>query len=53
MKMLGANEFLPNGKINELAGEKYCLEEALTQVLCKNLLFLICGFNNEQLNSVS
>ncbi|XP_014362640.2 lipase 3, partial [Papilio machaon] len=51
MKMLGANEFLPNGKINELAGEKLCLEEAVTQVLCKNLLFLICGFNNEQLNN--
>ncbi|KPI94007.1 Lipase 3, partial [Papilio xuthus] len=51
MKMLGANEFLPNGKINELAGEKFCLEEAVTQVLCKNLLFLICGFNNEQLNN--
>ncbi|CAH2066163.1 unnamed protein product, partial [Iphiclides podalirius] len=51
MKLLGANEFLPNGKINELAGEHLCVEEAVTQVLCKNLLFLICGFDNEQMNN--
>lgn len=52
-KLLGTNEILPNGKINELAGQSLCLEEAITQVLCTNLLFLICGFNEEQLNAVS
>ncbi|XP_072937332.1 lipase 3-like [Epargyreus clarus] len=51
LRLLGANEFLPNGKINELAGERLCIEEAITQVLCKNLLFLLCGFNDEQLNT--
>ncbi|KAI8427546.1 hypothetical protein MSG28_002059 [Choristoneura fumiferana] len=47
-----ANEFLPNGKINELAGQMFCIEEAFTQVLCENLLFLICGYNEEQLNAL-
>ncbi|XP_073941424.1 lipase 3-like [Choristoneura fumiferana] len=51
VKILGANEFLPNGKINELAGQMFCIEEAFTQVLCENLLFLICGYNEEQLNA--
>ncbi|XP_063358669.1 lipase 3-like isoform X1 [Cydia amplana] len=50
MKIIGANEFLPNGKINELAGQTFCLEESITQVLCTNLLFLICGYNGDQLN---
>ncbi|XP_013200390.1 lipase 3 [Amyelois transitella] len=50
-KLLGRNEFLPNGKVNELAGQSYCVEEAITQVLCTNLLFLLCGFNVEQLNA--
>ncbi|XP_061706937.1 lipase 3-like isoform X1 [Cydia pomonella] len=50
MKIIGANEFLPNGKINELAGQTFCLEESITQVLCTNLLFLICGYNDAQLN---
>ncbi|GBP33663.1 Lipase 3 [Eumeta japonica] len=50
-KLLGANEFLPNGPINNFAGQVLCLEEALTQFLCTNLLFLICGYNEEQLNT--
>ncbi|XP_059059307.1 lipase 3-like [Achroia grisella] len=50
-KIFGTNEFLPNGKVNELAGQSYCVEEAITQVLCTNLLFLLCGFNEEQLNA--
>ncbi|XP_063375938.1 lipase 3-like isoform X1 [Cydia fagiglandana] len=49
-KIIGVNEFMPNGKINELAGQTFCLEESITQVLCTNLLFLICGYNDEQLN---
>ncbi|XP_037866672.1 lipase 3 isoform X1 [Bombyx mori] len=49
-KLLGKNELLPNGKINELAGQTVCVEEAITQFLCTNLLFLVCGFNEEQLN---
>lgn len=52
-KLLGTNELLPNGVINELSGQRYCVEEAFTQVLCTNLLFLICGPNSDQLNNVS
>lgn len=51
LKILGTNEILPNGKINELAGQKLCLEEAITQSICTNILFLICGFNADQLNT--
>ncbi|XP_047987534.1 lipase 3-like [Leguminivora glycinivorella] len=51
MKIIGANEFLPNGKINELAGQTLCVEESIAQALCTNLLFLICGYNDAQLNA--
>ncbi|CAH0603389.1 unnamed protein product [Chrysodeixis includens] len=50
-KLLGTNEILPNGKLNEIAGQSLCIEEAVTQAICTNLLFLICGFNAEQLNT--
>ncbi|XP_022116482.2 lipase 3 [Pieris rapae] len=50
LKLIGANEILPNGNLNKLAGEKLCIEEAITQSLCTNLLFLFCGFDVEQLN---
>ncbi|CAK1549662.1 unnamed protein product [Leptosia nina] len=50
LKLIGANEILPNGNLNKLAGEKLCVEEAITQSLCTNLLFLFCGFDAEQLN---
>ncbi|XP_063617913.1 lipase 3-like isoform X2 [Cydia splendana] len=33
MKIIGANEFMPNGKINELAGQTFCLEESITQTM--------------------
>ncbi|CAH2104943.1 unnamed protein product [Euphydryas editha] len=50
LRLLGQNEFLANGKINELAGKSLCLEEAMTQSVCTNLLFLLCGYNEAQLN---
>ncbi|KAL4715160.1 hypothetical protein ACJJTC_012207 [Scirpophaga incertulas] len=53
VKILGVNEFLTNGKINELAGQKICIEEAITQSLCTNILFLICGYHEEQLNATT
>lgn len=48
--ILGANEIFPNGILNEITGQKLCVEEAITQVLCTNLLFLICGYDVKQLN---
>ncbi|XP_063375939.1 lipase 3-like isoform X2 [Cydia fagiglandana] len=32
-KIIGVNEFMPNGKINELAGQTFCLEESITQTM--------------------
>ncbi|XP_023955273.2 lipase 3-like [Bicyclus anynana] len=50
MRLIGTNEFMANGWINEIAGQKLCLEEAVTQSLCANILFLLCGYNAQQLN---
>lgn len=35
-----------------MAGQVICKKEALTQALCSNLLFLIVGYDSEQLNKV-
>ena len=44
---------MASGFINELAGEVVCREEAITQALCTNILFLLCGYNEAQLNKVT
>lgn len=50
LKLLGINEFLPNNDIMTMAGQVLCREEAITQSLCENIVFLIAGYNSEQLN---
>ncbi|XP_032510738.2 lipase 3-like [Danaus plexippus] len=48
--LIGANELLANGVINDIAGKTLCHEKAVTQILCTNLLFLMCGYDESQLN---
>lgn len=44
------HEFLPNNDLLALGGQAACNDEAVTQILCSNVLFLIAGFNSDQLN---
>jgi len=50
-KLLGMHEFLPNNDIMKLAGEYLCRDESITQILCTNVMFLVTGYNSEQLNT--
>lgn len=52
LKILGIHEFLPNSDLMAMAGQILCKEEAVTQALCYNAIFLVTGFNSEQLNKV-
>ncbi|CAG2059734.1 unnamed protein product, partial [Timema podura] len=51
LKMIGVYEFLPNSEFLTLVGGLFCKDDALTQKLCGNVLFLMCGFNQDQLNT--
>ncbi|XP_011176163.1 lipase 3 [Solenopsis invicta] len=50
MKLIGMNEFKPTGEIMRHFAELVCDKDAITQPLCSNIMFLIAGFNEEQLN---
>lgn len=51
--MLGAYEFLPTMEFLQIAGQSLCRDEAIFQELCANVLFLLGGYNSEQLNRVT
>ncbi|KAI4471082.1 lysosomal acid lipase-related [Holotrichia oblita] len=48
---LGIDEFLPSSGLYELIGQAACSDEALFQGVCSSVIFLICGWNSEQLNA--
>lgn len=50
MWMLGAYEFMPNSEMLAMGGYFLCRDEAVFQEVCANVLFLIGGFNSNQLN---
>ncbi|XP_063930038.1 lipase 1-like [Zophobas morio] len=49
-EMIGWNEFLPNNELITLAGETLCKDEEVTQALCSNVLFVMCGYSPSELN---
>lgn len=52
MGMFGVDEFLPSSGFMEFIGQALCRDGAITQGLCGNVLFLLCGFDSSQLNEV-
>jgi hypothetical protein len=53
LDLLGIYEFMPSSELLSLVGQFMCNNEAITVDLCANVLFIIAGFNSEQLNKVS
>ncbi|XP_048511304.1 uncharacterized protein LOC105694084 [Athalia rosae] len=53
LKLFGVHEFLPSSDLIDTVGATFCHDDALTQVLCSNVLFLLCGFNKAQLNTTA
>ncbi|KAI5703784.1 hypothetical protein M8J75_016203 [Diaphorina citri] len=47
---LGFYEFLPNNKFLVLVDQMLCQRGSLIQGICDNVLFLIAGYDSEQLN---
>jgi triacylglycerol lipase len=50
---MGPYEFMPNSLLLTLVGQVMCHEQAITVEICANALFIVAGFNSEQLNRVS
>ncbi|EZA48594.1 hypothetical protein DMN91_011689 [Ooceraea biroi] len=50
-KLIGMYEFEPTGETMRKFQELVCSEEAITQPLCSNVLFLIAGFDRDQFNT--
>lgn len=53
VEVLGSAEFLPNTHVMEVLGQKACSDAANYQELCANVLFLIAGYDDANLNRVS
>lgn len=52
-KVLRISEFMPYTKFLVENNQLACQDNAMFQDVCSNILFLIAGFNSEQLNKVS
>jgi len=53
MDLLGVYEFMPSSEMMVKGGYYVCRDESIFQEVCANVLFLIGGYNSEQLNRVS
>lgn len=42
---------MPNSKFLAKVADTFCDDDSMTQFLCSNVLFLICGYNKDNLNS--
>lgn len=51
--MLRITEFMPNTKFLVDHSQVVCHDNAMTQDVCSNILFLVAGYNSEQLNKVN
>lgn len=49
--MFGIGEFLPSSGLFEVVGDLLCGDNDLTQALCTNALFAICGFSESEMNA--
>jgi len=47
---MGINEFSPNSDLIKAVQQLVCSEKAITQPICSNGMFLVTGFNAEQLD---
>lgn len=50
-RIIGLNEFMPKDGFMAKLGNSLCKDGDITQVLCTNALFAICGFSYDQMNT--
>lgn len=53
LELLGVNEFMLDPELVGLIGSTYCNDDSPLLPVCTNFLFILCGFNPDQLNTVS
>ncbi|XP_055848131.1 lipase 3-like [Episyrphus balteatus] len=51
LNIFGNTQFMPNTKIMELLGQSACNDEAKYQSLCANAIFLMAGYDDENMNA--
>lgn len=51
LSIIGWGEFLPNYDFLANVGDVLCGDDSITQLLCTNSLFAVCGFNKDQFNA--
>ncbi|XP_030749370.1 lipase 3-like [Sitophilus oryzae] len=52
LNIIGMNEFLPNNDfMKNVMSDVICSENSITQLLCTNTLFAICGFSYSEMNT--
>jgi hypothetical protein len=53
LDLMGIHEFLQSSELLSLVGQDLCNDQAITVDICADVLFIIGGFDSEQLNEVS
>ena len=48
MELMGVGEFLPTNLLMDCLASLFCHETEITQGLCTNILFVLCGFDEAQ-----
>ena len=51
MELMGVGEFLPSNLLMDCLASLFCHETEITQGLCTNILFVLCGFDEAQVGS--
>jgi hypothetical protein len=51
--MLGIKEFLPNGELTSSILSYICSDRSVIQQVCSTALFALCGYDPQELNTVS
>ena len=52
MELMGVGEFLPSNLLMDCLASLFC-HETITQGLCTNILFILCGFDEAQVERES
>ncbi|XP_049792361.1 lipase 3-like [Schistocerca nitens] len=48
LKLIGATRFAPSPELIKRIQPKVCQSNVITERICRNIVFLICGFDNDQ-----
>nr|ALX00066.1 lipase 3 [Melanoplus sanguinipes] len=48
LNLIGATKFAPSPELIKLITPTFCQDDAVTELICTNVVFLVCGFDNDQ-----